>query len=254
MKLLPALSGALAISSMLFSAFALAEEALPERITGDVGAAFYMSSNPVRGDGNTAIIVPYGYFDYGRFFARFDTFGIKTLPLGYGYLEIAGRINLDGYRTDKHPILSGIESRKSSHPLGIGTFQETPIGGFFINAFYDTNRSHGKLYEMIYAGEFDMGDNVIYPMLGIEHFSAEYTRYFYGVTPTEAGKSRYPVYTPAATTTPMLGMVMDVPVEGAWNANFYVMRRWLGSGISQSPLVYTKWQDEAFIALSYRYK
>lgn len=254
MKFLSALSGLFAINSLLCSAFALAEEALPERIRGDVGATFYMSTNPVRGDGNTMVVLPYGYFDYGRFFARFDTFGVKTLPLGFGYLEIVGRINLDGYRTDKKPILHGIASRKNSHPLGIGTFQETPIGGFFLNAFYDTNHSHGKLYELIYAAEFDLGDNVIYPMLGVEHFSAEYTRYFYGVSSVEAGRSRYPVYTPAAATTPMLGASWDVPVGGDWHANFYVLRRWLGSGITHSPLVNTKQQDEAFIALSFRYK
>lgn len=244
----------LAITFVLFSVTAPAEEEFPNRIAGDVGGAIYTSTNPVKGDGNTLIAVPYGYFDYGRFFARFDTFGIKTLPLGYGYLEFAGRINLDGYRTRNHPILRGIEERRNSIPLGIGTFQLTPIGGIFLNAFYDANQSHGILSELIYVAEFDIGeDKVVYPMMGIEHFSARYTRYFYGVSPAEAGRSIYPVYAPAATTTPMLGLVLEVPVVGDWNANFYMLRRWLGPAISHSPLVNSKLQDEAFVALSYHY-
>ena len=107
---------------------------------------------------------------------------------------------------------------------------------------------------MIYAAEFDLGKNVVYPMIGIEHFSARYTRYFYGVSPTEAGRSIYPVYTPAATTTPMLGFVLEVPVVGDWNVDIYVLRRWLGPAISHSPLVNTRLQDEAFVSLSYSYQ
>lgn len=254
MKLLPdAISFTSIIACILFSATALAEEELPNRIQGDVGGTIYMSTNPVKGDGSTVIAVPYVYFDYGRFFARFDTFGFKTLPLGYGYVEVVGRINLDGFQTN-NPTLRGLGERKNSLPLGIGTFQVTPIGGFFLNAFYDASQSHGKLYEVIYAGQFNAGNTVVYPMFGFEHFSAQYTRYFYGVSPTEAARSSYPVYTPKATTTPMLGFAWDVPVAGDWNANIYMLRRWLGSAISQSPLVNTRLQDEAFVSLSYRYK
>ncbi len=246
-------SFALAITLVLFSVTALAEEELPDRIEGDVGGAVYRCNNPVRGEGNTLIAVPYLYFDYGRFFARFDTFGIKTLPLGYGYVEVVGRINLDGFQTNDS-ILRGISSRQNSLPLGIGTFQETPIGGFFLNAFYDANQSHGRLYELIYVAEFEFEeDYVVYPMVGIEHFSAGYTRYFYGVSPAEAGRSIYPAYTPAATTTPMLGLVFEVPVVDDWNANIYMLRRWLGPAITHSPLVNTRLQDEAFVSLSYRY-
>jgi outer membrane protein len=254
MKFLPdAAFSALAISCMLLSATALAEEYLPNRIKGDMGGAIYGSTSPVRGSSAAPIAVPYFYFDYGRFFSRFDTFGIKTLPLGYGYLEIVGRINLDGYKTN-NSILRGINERKNSLPLGIGTFQETPIGGFFLNAYYDANPSHGRLYEVLYAAELHTGNSVVYPMLGFEHFSAQYTRYFYGVSPTEAASSIYPVYTPAATTTPKLGMVWEVPVANDWNASLYMLRKWPGPAISNSPLLSQKIQDVAFISLSYRYK
>ena len=241
------------IAGMLFSVTAQAEEEFSERIQGDVGGAVYMGNNPVRSDSNTLVAIPYAFFDYGRFFARFDTFGIKTLPLGYGHLEVVGRISLDGYQTN-NSILRGIGERKSSLPLGIGTFQETPIGGFFINVFYDVNRSHGRLSELIYAGEFNAGNTVMYPLFGFEHFSARYMQYFYGVSPTEAGNSIYPAYSPKGATNTMMGLAWEVPVVENWYANIFMSRRWLGSAISQSPLVHRKLQDEAFISLSYRYK
>ena len=244
---------ALSVCALLASGAVCADETFPERLQGDFGVAVYHSTNPVVAQSDTLIAVPFAYFDYGRYFARFDTFGIKTLPLGNGYLEFSGRVNLDGYQTT-HPSLRGIHERKSSLPLGIGTFQETPLGGIFLNAFYDTNQSQGKLYELIYAAQFNVGDNVIYPIAGFEHFSAQYTRYFYGVSPSESANNVYPVYTPGSSTSSMLGMTWDMPITGAWHANFYALRRWLGPGITHSPLVNTKLQDEAFISLSYRYQ
>ena len=125
------LSFTLAITFVLFSATALAEEEFPNRIQGDVGGAIYASNNPIRGDGSTLIAVPYGYFDYGRFFARFDTFGIKTLPLGYGYVEVVGRINLDGFQTN-NSILRGIRlSARILFRLVSGLFRRLQLAGFF---------------------------------------------------------------------------------------------------------------------------
>jgi outer membrane protein len=253
----PRMNLPLALTLTLLASTALAQEGLVEedlsdRVKGDVGGAVYVSTNPIRNDGNTQIAVPYLYFDYGRFFARFDTFGFKTLPLGYGYLEVVGRVNLDGYNTN-NPTLRGLNARQNSVPLGIGTFQETPIGGFFLNAFYDANQSSSRIYELIYAGEVEVGSGAIYPLVGIEHFSGRYTRYFYGVSPAEASRSIYPVYAPKATTTPMLGFVWEAPVTEDWNVILYALRRWLGPAIHHSPLVNTRLQDEAFISLSYVY-
>lgn len=231
----------------------LNELELHERLTGDVGGAVYASTNPVRGTGNTALALPYLYCDYGRLFARFDTFGVKTLQLGYGYLELQGRINLDGYDTNT-PVLRGVNARRDSVPLGIGTFQETPIGGFFLNTFYDTNQSHGSISELIYAVEFQAGAATFYPMAGVEHFSARYTQYFYGVSAAEASRSVYPTYTPGASTTRMYGLVWELPVAQDWNVDLYAFRRRLGHAITRSPLVNTRVQDEAFLSLSYRYK
>jgi MipA family protein len=242
----------LSLCLIFVSSGSLAEEEFPSRIRGDVGGAVYASNSPIKDNGNTVIAVPYCYFDYGRFFARFDTFGFKTLPLGYGYLEVIGRVNLDGYNTN-NASMQGIGARKNSIPLGIGTFQVTPVGGFFLNAFYDTNQSHGRIYEAIYAAQFEIGKNTVYPMVGFEHFSSRYTRYYYGISPAEAAITTYRRHASSATTNTMLCLVLEVPVVENWNASIYMLRRWLGPAITRSPLVNSKLQDEGFIALSYRY-
>ncbi len=232
---------------------AAAEEELANRMQGDLGAAAYGNHSPIRGDANRALLAPYGFFDYGRFFARIDTVGIKTVPLGYGYLEIAGRIKFDGYQTNT-AALRGISERKNSVPLGIGSFQVTPIGGFFLNAFFDVNVSRGSMYEVIYAAEIEVGRGAIYPEAGFEHYSGNYTRYYYGVSTTEAAARGYRTYAPSAATTPLLGLMLEIPVRGNWYTGLFLRRRWLGAAISNSPLVDSNHQDTAFLSLNYRYK
>jgi outer membrane protein len=69
-----------------------------------------------------------------------DTLGYKTLKLGYGRLELIGRIGQDGFDTNV-PSPQGLRKREISIPLGVRTLQVTPLGAFFINVFHDVRQS-----------------------------------------------------------------------------------------------------------------
>ena len=247
------LSG-LAAAALLSPCMARAQAApLTDRLVGDVGGAAYVTQSVVRSKGNDTSALPYGFFDYGRFFARVDTLGLKTVKLGYGYLELAGRVSQDGWRADT-AALAGLSDRKTPIPLGIGTYQETPYGGVFLNAFVDANKSHGALLEATYAAEFKLGRWSFYPQLGLEYRNAKYTNYFYGVSPAESAASGYAAYSAGASTTPVLGLAVDVPLGEPWVLSLQVRRKWLDSAVHNSPLVSRKTQDTGFVALSYRFK
>src|SRR5438105_10632263 len=130
------------LTSLVFATGALAQEAntptneeLPNRLVGDLGGGVYVTPSEIRDKSGSTHVLPYAYIDYGRFFSRIDTLGIKTFKMGYGYFELAGRVNFDGFTTS-NSMLRGLNERKNSIPLGVGTFQETPIGAFSVNAFY----------------------------------------------------------------------------------------------------------------------
>ena len=125
---------------------------LTDRLVGDVGGAAYSAQSIIRSKGNETTVLPYGYFENGRFFARVDTLGVKTLPMGYGYLELVARISQDGWRADS-AALAGLADRKAPVPLGISTFQSTPYGALIVNVFMDASKSHGALLEALYAAE-----------------------------------------------------------------------------------------------------
>ena len=223
------------------------------KIDGDVGVGAYYTRSIIRGKTEPAVVLPYGYFDYGRAFARIDTLGVKTVKMGYGYLEFAGRVMLDGFKPDT-ASLQGLNERKMSVPLGVGTMQETPVGAFFLNAFHDVNKSKGNLFEAMYVGQLETPRVTFYPQLGAEYLSAQYVRYFYGVSAQEAAASAYSAYSPSGSLNPFVGLLVDTTITGDWHLNFYLRHKWLGSQVRNSPIVERAAADTAFVALSYRFK
>ncbi len=244
----------LAAALLLGAPAAQAEPApLTYRLIGDVGGAVYSTEGIVRSKGADTSVLPYGFFDYGRFFARVDTFGFKTVPIGNGYLELLGRVSQDGWRANT-AALAGLTNRETPIPLGIGTFQETPYGAFIFNAFVDAGKSRGSLLEATYAVELKLGRVAFYPQIGLEHRSAKYTNYLYGVTPAESLASGYAAYNAGASTIPVLGLEADVGLGGPWMLNMQLRHKWLDSAITSSPLISRRSQNSGYIALSYRFK
>ncbi|MFL9927566.1 MipA/OmpV family protein [Herbaspirillum lusitanum] len=221
----------------------------PDHIKGDLGAGVFRLDRNVVTKSDHTTVLPYAYFDYGRFFARLDTFGIKTVKLGAGYLELAARVNFEGIKD-----IRGLSDRSNPIPIGIGTLQETPYGAFFLNAFYDVNKSHGTLLEAIYAAQFDVGPVSIYPQVGIERRSGSYNNYFFGISQSEAGASGYREYHAGASTSPMLGLSAQMPINDKWNLNFTWRRKWLGSAVADSPIVKRSTENMALLAVSYNFK
>ena len=240
------------IGTLLIGA-AQATDEFPQGIEGDVGLGSYYVRSIVRDKGNESSVLPYLDFEYGRFFARVDTLGIKTQKLGYGYLELVGRVSQDGVDTNV-PGLQGLGKRETSIPLGIGTLQVTPAGGFWLNAFHDVNRSGGNLFEAIYGGEFKLAQATFYPLLGAEFQTAGYVRYYYGISAREAASSTYATYQPAGSFNDFIGLIADFRLSDEYHLNCYVRRKQLGASIRQSPIVTQKYQDTGYIALSYRFK
>lgn len=250
-KLLSAL--ALLITVSCFASSDL-PDSIPDRIVGDIGGAIYTSNLHIGTEGTQSLVLPYAFFDYQRFFARIDQIGIKTFKMGYGYLELAGKISLDSYKV-KSPINGNSINRSDPIPLGIGTFQETPIGGFFANAYHDFGKSKGALYELSYFGELETFKQImLYPQVGIERQSTQYANYYYGINSGEATLTGYTTYTASATNNIFAGLMVEVPIIEQWYVNVYAKRKWMGNGINNSPVMIRSFQDTIFMALAYRFK
>ena len=227
---------------------------LPDRIVGNIGAAFYTSNLHIGTEGTQSLVLPYAFADYQRLFVRIDEVGVKTFKMGYGYFEVIGKVNLDTYKV-KSSINGNSINRSDPIPLGLGTFQETPIGGFFINAYHDFGKSKGALYEFLYFAEFEAYKKVMfYPQIGLERQSSQYANYYYGINPGESSLTGYAAYSAPATNNLLAGLVVEIPVVDDWYINIYGKRKWMGGGINNSPVMNRSFQDNIFMALAYRFK
>ena len=230
------------------------DDGLPDHLVGDIGAAVYSSNLHIGSQGAQSLSLPYAFFDYQRFFVRVDEVGIKTFKMGYGYLEVIGKINLDDYRV-KSPINGNSINRSDPIPLGVGTFQETPFGAIFANAYHDFGKSKGALYELLYFAQLEAYKNiVVYPQVGIERQSSQYANYYYGINSAESSLTGYNAYAASATNNLIAGMMIEIPVVDNWYVNIYGKRKWMGGGINNSPVINRSFQDNLFMALAYRFK
>jgi outer membrane protein len=229
-------------------------DGLPDHLVGDLGFGMYNSNMAIGAIGPQNFFVPYAFFDYKRFFARLDTFGIKTVKLGYGYLEVAGQVNLDNYNR-KSTINGNTYSKLNPIPIGIGTFQDTPIGGFFLHGYQDVNRSQGQIYQFSYFAELEIVNHIkLYPELGAELLSQSYANYYYGVSAAASRTLGYSQYTVPTTTNLVTGLLVEVPLVDQWYFNLYGRLKFLGSGISSSPIMNRATQDSIFGAVVYRFE
>jgi len=227
---------------------------IPDRIMGDIGAAVYSTNLNIASYGAQSTALPYGFFDYKRFAMRIDQLAFKTLPVGYGFIEIVGKVDPDSYKV-KSTINAQTINKGNQVPIGLGTFQDTPIGAFFLNAYHDFGQSKGNLLELNYFGEIELISKVtLYPQVGMERQSGSFANYYYGVTPEQAQATGYRAYTASSSNNPLAGFLLEIPVVEDWYVNLYVKRKWLGSGVNNSPVLTRSFQDTMFMALAYRFK
>jgi outer membrane protein len=235
---------ALSIALLTMANAALCQQA--SSLSGDVGVGITSQQSKIYGAKANTFVMPYLNLEYGQTFFRVDTFGVKTLPVGYGHLEVTGQYRGDGYAA------TALEQRRDPIPLGIGTLQITPMGAFWVNAFHDCGQSGGVLFQARYLAEVKRGPVSLYPEIGLEYQSDAYTRYYYGTTNLDAtalGRS----YTPGSAINPYVGLMTQTKLADHWYANLYLRRTKFDAAISNSPLVSRAQWNTLQLSAAYRF-
>jgi len=239
-----------ALFTLLLFFYFQAEAQNASTMSGDIGLGLFVTPPNVLGKSTQSSVLPYTYFDYGVFFSHVDTLGFKLLPLGAGSLNLVGRVTFDEMDAQR-----GLDKRENSRPIGIGTEQKTPLGILSLNAFVDANQSHGTLLEAIYGSKLSFGSAFsFYPQLGMERRSSSYNNYFYGVTPSESAASGIGSYQASASNDVILGLTTQARLIGNLYSNLTLRRTWLGSGISDSPIVHHSYENSLIASLTYHIK
>lgn len=238
------LSRGLFIGSALFATLPLWAQT-NSQLQGDLGLAVFRTPAITSTTDRSNVVLPYVYADYGAWYGRIDTFGYKVVPVGKGYLELAARVSLEGYR----PSNPAIDKRSNPVPIGLGSFQKTPYGAFFLYGFGDPV-SGGTLVDVFYAAEWGLGPLHVYPQVGFERRSARYVQHLYGVSAAESGRSGAPIYSPSSSVTPKAAIAIDYELMKSLKFTGEIERKWLDKSIYDSPLVNARTQTKGFLALT----
>ena len=225
--------GLLAALAMSLATNALADDAL--RYVGDLGLGVERARASAPGAHDRTWALPYAYGDWGPLFVREDTFGAKLAPVGWGALELLGRVSTEGADADG----PGLAHRANPRPVGLGTFQETPWGGVFADAFVDTV-SGGSLLEASYAAELPVGPVTFYPQVGVTRRGARYDAHLYDVH--------------AAATTPVLQLSAELPFAEHWVLLAHAQAEPFSREVRESARVDARSRVSALVALAWRFK
>ena len=205
------------------------------RFVGDLGLGVQRTQASAPGATARTWALPYVYGDLDRLFVREDTFGAKLVPVGWGALELVGRVSTEGSDGDG----PGLAHRTNPRPVGLGTFQETPWGGVFADVFVDTV-SGGTLLEASYAAELPLGPLTLYPQAGLMRRSARYDAHLYDVR--------------AASTAPVLQVSGELPFADTWVVLAHVQWEPFDAAVRASPRVAARSRASALLALAWRFK
>ena len=220
-------------------------------LDGDIGLGVNYRPEIGRTNSSAARVVPYANFDYGRLFARIDTFGVKAAPMGYGDLELVGRFMDDGYTPAS--VSGALDARKSSIPIGFGTLQITPIGGMLLNVYRDANKSKSNMVDLIFGEQLETNYVVWYPQIGAEYRSHQYVNYFYGTSAQDAAMLHSAIYLPGSATNLFVDLLAEIKLSGNWYLDVNLRKTWLDTPISNSPLVDRHTSSTGLVAASYRF-
>lgn len=239
---------ALLCAAALAAAPVRAQSPTAPGFSGDAGAMVVASRAVVQGGSTEQVLRPYVYGDWGRFLARVDTFGMRLVPLGQGSLELLARASTEGFKASG-TTRTGLSDRATPLPVGLGTFQRTELGAYWLYALHDT-RSSGQLVELTWAGRIPAGPLTLYPQLGLEYRSAAYVQHLYGVSATEARASGLSAYTPQASVVPVATLQATWPLSGAWSLQTQARYRHWDGPVRHSPLVQDAGQWSGLLALT----
>jgi len=227
-------------SVIVSGAFAEDQTAQPrERFSAGVG--LMVVDKPHKGGDTDVLGIP-------LFFYQKDRFVLSGLRASYYFiydekwsLSLIGAPRFEGYDDDESTALNGMDDRERTYEAGLQLSRMFDWGTISVQALTDLcGRHRGQEVQLTYRRKFDdvlRFDGLdLTPRVGINWRSKQLNDYYYGVEGSEAMAGR-PEYHAGDSMGVLAGLRADYPVGEKWNLFGAVNVEWLGSEITDSPIV-----------------
>lgn len=246
------------IAAGLFSS-ATAEQVPPQRSESSfsAGVGMLITDKPHKGGDTEILPIP-------LIFYRLDRLVISGLQFSYYFiyedgvaLSLIGAPRFEGYDDDESRTLNGMHDRDGTYELGLELSKSYDWGTLSAMVLTDVLGEHnGHEVQLKYKRKYDDILNIpsldFTPSIGVNWRSKQLNDYYYGVEGTEATVVR-PEYHADSTVGMLAGLRLDYPVDEQWSLFSSVNVEWLGSEITESPIVNEHTMLSFIIGAMYRF-
>lgn len=202
-----------------------------------VGAGAILSTKPYVGMDAKVYPVPMFGYEGKRLYLRGIRGGYRLI-MGEGWsIGPVIQPRFDGYEEDDSSALAGMADRNVSLEAGVGFLWLTDYGLWAASFVTDVLGEHdGQEVEVSWTARLERQRWDFVPSVGLRWRSDNVIDYYYGVRRDEANADR-PPYEPDDVIDPFVRLVVRLKLTKRWSLLGAIQYEWLGSEISDSPIV-----------------
>lgn len=242
------LPAAIVISFLLFAHPVMAGKILDYLRNYDLndyalGVSITGSQNMYLGADSSSYAYPYltsfrdSEFTDGWLLIRDGSVGIRWVTDNHWELGVAGRVQTMGTGTSDDPRLDGIDDRQWGLEIGpVVSWRGWPIH-INLSAYAEVaNRHDGITSQVTLSWPLEWSGGYFVPSVETIFRDADYTNYYFAVSPAEATPSR-PVYQPGSSTSHALKARWGYQLSDKWLLSGGIGLEFLDDIIASSPIV-----------------
>jgi outer membrane protein len=229
----------------------------PPETTFQAGPGLLITDKAQKGGDTDVLVIPAVYYRQGRF----SLFGPQASWVFYyeDGLMVSGiaRLRSEGYNDNESRYLRGMSDRRATAEAGLSVAQEFDWGRLKAECTSDVLNEHKGheirlLADRRFEGVFGFAKLALTPGIGVNWRSKQLNDYYYGVEGKEATSSR-PATNVGSTVSSLASLRVDCPLSDRWNFFGVVSVEWLGSEITDSPIVDQHHRTSVLIGTLYKF-
>jgi outer membrane scaffolding protein for murein synthesis (MipA/OmpV family) len=233
---------------LLYGNFAAAADWLEKIRSYDMndyslGVSVSIQQNPYIGGEHSTFAYPYltaftdDTLSDSWFIIRDGGYGGRWITETGWELGAIGRVNTLGLGNSQAPELQGITDRKWTLEIGptVG-YRGWPVQLHWTYWQEVTGRHNGFSSELAVTYPIERNNGFIIPRLHAIYQSADYADYYFGVSSTEALPTR-PEYVPGSGWSTQADIRLGYELSPQWLLTAKVGVKWLGSNVTDSPII-----------------
>lgn len=219
----------------------------------DLGLSLLGAQSHVFGEENKAEVRPYLNLEYGVFIAGPDGLGVSGQLGESDQLSAVFIVRESVIDHDENGLLKHLKERDDATELALHWTHFTPLVDITTAISSDVSDTHeGYEAKLMLSKKLETEAGIFIPAVAIQHQSEELVDYYYGVRAAEAN-SRFASYQGKAATNANASITHVYPITPEWHVATQVAYDYLGSGISDSPIVEESGYWSGALSVFYRF-